>query len=80
MSISLLTFSCVFSCVCLLISLAKRIGSKWQSLDATEVQLYKDKAAEDMERYRKAMEEYNQKRKSNETEHPSETTKRQKTA
>jgi len=48
-------------------SLAKIIGGKWQALSPTEVEQYKEKAAEDMGRYRKAMEDFNQKQASKNT-------------
>lgn len=39
-------------------NLAKIIGGRWQDLNSTDVQYYKEKAARDMERYKKEMEEY----------------------
>ena len=39
-------------------SLAKIIGSKWQDLTPDQVEYYKEKAGEDMKRYKKEMEVY----------------------
>ena len=42
-------------------NLAKIISSKWQSLDERDLVYYKQKATEDLQRYRKEMEAYNKK-------------------
>ena len=39
-------------------SLAKMIGERWKNLDASKVEYYKKKAAEDTQRYKREMEVY----------------------